>query len=85
MCIRFKTECHFPTPKGKLNKRDEHEAPTQTDVHLRTILDLLRRSSADECNEILDRIRLAPSVDDFVETFAGSGLFLPRVSQGTGL
>ncbi|KAH6896644.1 hypothetical protein B0T10DRAFT_526067 [Thelonectria olida] len=61
---------------------DDPEAPPQTEVHLRTIFDLLRRSSADESNEILDRIRLAPSVDDFVETFAGSGL-LPRV-QGTG-
>ncbi|KAI5460641.1 hypothetical protein BGZ63DRAFT_488630 [Mariannaea sp. PMI_226] len=55
--------------------------PSQTEVHLRSIFDLLRRSPADESVEILDKIRLAPSVDDFVETFVATSLLLPHVPQ----
>lgn len=67
-------------PKGRA-KRDSEASQ---EVHLRGILDLLRRSSTDESNEILDKMRLAPSIEDFVESFVVSGVSLPRMPLRRG-
>ena len=85
-CIQASTECHFAAAQEK-SRHDSLEVRVRSinenDRHLRMILDLLYQSPREESNELLSRIREAPSVNDFVETFAGASLLIPQAPQGT--
>jgi hypothetical protein len=48
---------------------------------LKTILDLLRRSSKYESTRLLDSIREAQSIDHFVKIFNDANLLLPHIQQ----
>ncbi|KAH7190707.1 hypothetical protein DER44DRAFT_108204 [Fusarium oxysporum] len=83
-CIRSVSECRFSISEDKtwhdalahqLQVVSEGESP------VKTILDLLRGGSKDESIKLLNSIREAESVNDFIKTFADASLLLPHVPQ----
>ncbi|KAH7180240.1 hypothetical protein DER46DRAFT_687 [Fusarium sp. MPI-SDFR-AT-0072] len=83
-CIRSVSECRFPISKDKtLHDALAHQLQviSEGESPVKTILDLLRGGSKDESIKLLNSIREAQSVNDFIKTFTDASLLLPHVQQ----
>ncbi|KAM5528731.1 nitrogen assimilation transcription factor nira [Fusarium oxysporum f. sp. phaseoli] len=83
-CIRSVSECHFSISDDKTQHdalAHQLQVVSEGESSLKTILDLLRGSSKNESINLLNSIREAQSVNDFVKTFTDASLLLPNVPQ----
>ncbi|KAK2684878.1 hypothetical protein QWA68_016350 [Fusarium oxysporum] len=83
-CIRSVSECRFSISEDKTwhdALAHQLQVVSEGESSIKTILDLLHGSSKNESTKLLNSIREAQSVNDFIKTFADASLLLPHVLQ----
>ncbi|EXL63623.1 hypothetical protein FOPG_20103 [Fusarium oxysporum f. sp. conglutinans race 2 54008] len=83
-CIRSVSECRFSISEDKTwhdALAHQLQVVSEGESSLKTILDLLRGGSKNESTKLLNSIREAQSVNDFIKTLADASLLLPHVPQ----
>ncbi|EXK79513.1 hypothetical protein FOQG_15872 [Fusarium oxysporum f. sp. raphani 54005] len=83
-CIRSVSECRFSISEDKTwhdALAHQLQVVSEGESSIKTILDLLHGSLENESTKLLNSIREAQSVNDFVKTFADASLLLPHVPQ----
>ncbi|KAF7563292.1 hypothetical protein G7046_g820 [Stylonectria norvegica] len=78
-CLHSASPCRFATTEDSVQRdvlEKKLQVASQTDNNFRTILNLLHSSSHDESTRLLDRIRQAPSLDDFMKAITDASLLV---------
>ncbi|RKK53540.1 hypothetical protein BFJ69_g17822, partial [Fusarium oxysporum] len=82
--VRGLSECRFSISEDKTwhdALAHQLQVVSEGESSIKTILDLLHGSLENESTKLLNSIREAQSVNDFVKTFADASLLLPHVPQ----
>ncbi|RKK72535.1 hypothetical protein BFJ71_g17498, partial [Fusarium oxysporum] len=82
--VRGLSECRFSISEDKTwhdALAHQLQVVSEGESSIKTILDLLHGSLENESTKLLNSIREAQSVNDFIKTFADASLLLPHVPQ----